>query len=677
MYFSAALLGSLGDWMGLVALQALITVLYAESPRFALFGLGGVMMARLLPSLLMGPVAGVLADRYDRKRLMVMTGVVRGLLFVFIAFAESLSTAVMLVFAVECFSLLFLAAKDSTLPVIVRRHHLTQANQLNLLIAYGTLPAGAALATAITTALTAAGFEPREATVGVLLGNAGAFFVGALLLSRLRMPVHGRRRADSGDSPGVLAELTEGVRFIQNLPLIRSLIVGVVGVFFGAGVVVTLGPEFVRTSLLRPATDWPRLMTAVGGGLALGIVTVPLLTRRFRQERLFPICMALASAMAMLIAWVPSFTWALGLGLLLGALAGLSFVMGYTLLQQYTPDDVRGKTFGAFYTVTRSSLFAALGIAPFVAGAISGSLLISGQFIRLSGVRITIFLGGLVALYFSLSAMRGMARALRETPQRQLTIPMARPKETGVFIAFEGVEGSGKSTQVKRLVETLRAEGHDLVVTREPGGPPVAERIRDVLLDPNSRGMHPRTEALLYAAARAEHVRRVVLPGLEADKVVVCDRFIDSSLAYQGVARDLGEDDVLEINRWAVEGVLPDVVVLLDLDAEEGLRRVRERHLRQQQERNAGARTLRLGPSWRDQGAADRLEQEGLEFHRKVATGYRRLAKRDRGRFVVIDATGAPDEVARQVRAALHPWLHLPDRRGDVESPSSREAGSA
>jgi dTMP kinase len=661
-----------------VALQALISVLYSENPRFALFGLGWIMMARLLPSLIMGPVAGVLADRYDRKRLMVVTDLVRGALFILVAFSESLTTLFLLTFAVECFSLLFLAAKDSTLPVIVRRRHLTQANQLNLLLAYGTLPAGALLATAITTALLAGGFAPREATVGVLLFNAGSFFVGAALLSRLQLPEHGRRSTGSGETPGLIEELREGVRFIRDLPLIRSLIVGVVGVFFGAGVVVTLGPEFVRSSLGQPPTDWPRLMTAVGLGLVVGIVTVPLATRRVRQERLFPITMALAGAMAMIIATVPSFIWALTLGTLLGAAAGLSFVMGYTLLQQHTPDPMRGKTFGAFYTVTRTSLFAALGIAPFIAGAISGSMVINGQFLRLSGVRITIFLGGLVALYSSLSAMRGIGRALRSTESGQLTIPSPSVDLAGLFIAFEGVEGSGKSTQVRRLVATLQEEGLDVVVTREPGGPPVAERIRDVLLDPNSGDMDPRTEALLYAAARAEHVRRVVAPALEQGKVVVCDRFIDSSLAYQGFARELGDSDVLEINRWAVEGVLPDIVVLLDVDVDEGLRRVRERTTKRAAESSRAdqPRPLRLKDAWRDQAATDRLEAESPEFHHRVAAGYRELARRDRGRFVIVDGTADADTVARQIRVALHPWLTLPNR---VPPPADAEpeAGSA
>lgn len=656
--------------------------LYSQNPRFALFGLGGIMMARLLPSLIIGPVSGVLADRYDRKRLMVVVDLVRGVLFVFVAFSTSLTTLFTLTFAVECLALLFLSSKDATLPVIVRKRTLTQANQLNLLLAYGTLPAGAVLATATTTVLVSLGFDTRDATVAVLLLNAVSFFVAALLMLRLRLPERVARSRDVEHPPGVLDELREGARFIRGLPIVRSLILGVVGVSFGAGVVVTLGPEFVSTSLGRPATDWPRLMTSVGVGLVAGIVAVPALTRRFSMERVFPVCLAATGAIAAIIAALPSFGWALAFGAVLGAAAGLSFVMGYTLLQVHTTDEVRGRTLAAFYTTTRIALFSALGVAPFLASAITGSLFLNGRFLRLSGIRITLFLGAMVALYAALGSMRGMYRALAQREAEadgglHMRRPSSLERTGGLFIAFEGIEGAGKSTQVRALVEALQTEGCDVVVTREPGGPPVAERVREILLDPNSAGMAPRTEALLYAAARAEHVRTVVAPALDAGKIVICDRFVDSSLAYQGFARDLGEADVLEINRWAVGGVMPDVVVLLDLDADEGLRRIRERAARGSRSGRSGLRPLRLSdePHWREQSVPDRLESEGVEFHRRVAGGYRELARRDRGRFVVIDAAADPETVARQVRAALHPWVTLPSRVPEDGS-AVREGGS-
>ena len=644
-----------------MALQALVVSLSTPGSRSGLFALGGIMMARLLPGLLIGPVAGVLADRYNRKRLMVGTDVARAAIFVGIAFSGNLPTLFTLTFVVECLSLLYMSSKDASLPSIVGREHLEQANQLNLLVGYGTLPLGAVMATAVTIPLRAAGLDPGDATKVAIILDALTFLVAALLVASVRFPPM-PRRAPGEEAPGILAELRKGMESIAGMPLVRSLIMGVVGVAFGAGVVVTLGPEYVRTSLGRASTDWFTMMTAVGVGLVGGIMSTGLVTRRVRRERVFPAALAATGGIVMIVATLPSFEIALVAAAFLGAAAGLSFVTGYTLLHHATPDDVRGKTFAAFYTGTRLSLFAALGIAPFLAGAIGQATLIVGrQVISTSGVRITILAGGFVALLSALRAGGGMARATATAvePDRSVSFPRdaAGPRAGGLFVALEGVEGSGKSTQIKLLARTLEAEGYEVVTTREPGGSPVAERIRSVLLAPDE-AMHPRTETLLYAAARAEHVERVIRPALEAGKVVLCDRYVDSSLAYQGFARGLGDSDVGEISRWAMEGVHPDVVVLLQLDPEEGLRRVAERTRRAERAEDGVLRLDTSGRAAAPQGL-DRLEAEGAAFHRRVADAYLELARRDRARYVVIDATAESGTVARQVRTGLHPWLPL------------------
>jgi dTMP kinase len=672
LWFFSAFGSGLGDWTGLVALQVLVTQLSERGSRLALFALGGIMMARMLPSLLVGPVAGVLADRYDRKRLMVVTNLVRGSLFVPIAFSTDLIALFALTFVVECFSLLFLSAKDASLPVIVRKDHLTQANQMNLLVTYGTLPLGALSATlmiGIAALLRDAGLTGANATVLALLVNAGTFLVSAALISRIRMPEHGRRATVEGDGPGFVEEFKEGLRFISGLPMIRSLILGVVGVFFGGGVVISLGPAFVGTSLGGADTDWFTLMASVGVGLVGGIVAVAPIVRRFPKEKVFPLALAATGGIATVMATLPTLEVTLAVGFALGFAAGLGFVTGYTLLHEYTDDEVRARTFAAFYTGTRMAMFLALGLAPFVAGLIGTGRLVLGEFdVQMSGVRLVILLGGLVALYSAIRAGRGMYKALADAQDDQVRLPFDETDAgAGLFIAFEGVEGAGKSTQVRALVERLEAEGHEVVLTREPGGPPVAERIRGVLLDPNGGDMSARTEALLYAAARAEHVEKVVQPALESGKVVVCDRFIDSSLAYQGYARGLGESDVYQINRWAIGGLLPDAVVLLYLDPEEGMERVAERARRD--------RPRHLRPAGSGEGpdaVGDRIENEGLEFHRAVAEGFLEIAKRDRRRFCIVDASADAETVARQVRSALHPWLPLPKATGGTSGEDRR-----
>ena len=199
----------------------------------------------------------------------------------------------------------------------------------------------------------------------------------------------------------------------------------------------------------------------------------------------------------------------------------------------------------------------------------------------------------------------------------------------GRFIAFEGGEGCGKSTQAARFAESAGA-----LLTREPGGTAVGERVRRILLDPDVGGVSPRAEALLMAAARAQHVDEVIAPALEAGRDVVTDRFTGSSLAYQGHGRGLDVAAIEQLSDWATDGLVPDVIVLLDVPPEEA----------------RGRRAL-------EGRAADRLEAEGDAFHDRVAAGYRALAQADPARWLVVDGVGSVDEVARRVRAAVEKVL--------------------
>lgn len=200
-----------------------------------------------------------------------------------------------------------------------------------------------------------------------------------------------------------------------------------------------------------------------------------------------------------------------------------------------------------------------------------------------------------------------------------------------IFVTFEGGEGSGKSTVLKRVDSLLKEEGYQTVVSREPGGTPISEEIRGVILDRKNTNMDPRTEALLYAASRRQHLVEKVWPALKEGKIVLCDRFLDSSLAYQGGARGLGIDQILEVNQYATEGFLPALTLLFDIEPAKGLARIAANQGRE----------------------VNRLDLEKLCFHEGVRATFLSLAKRFSDRYIVLDASLPLEEVVANAYKAI------------------------
>jgi dTMP kinase len=206
------------------------------------------------------------------------------------------------------------------------------------------------------------------------------------------------------------------------------------------------------------------------------------------------------------------------------------------------------------------------------------------------------------------------------------------PERRGLFITFEGPDGSGKSTQARLLAQRLRGEGRAVVESVEPGGTPIGQQIRRILLDPANKELAPTAELLLMFAARAQNVEQWILPALQQGHIVISDRFTDSSIAYQGAGRGLGRDRVLELDRIACRGVVPDLTICIDLDTETGL-----------------ARALARG------GMETRLEEQAIEFHHKVREAYHELARSEPQRFRLIDGRGTPDAIAAKVWEQVTP----------------------
>lgn len=202
----------------------------------------------------------------------------------------------------------------------------------------------------------------------------------------------------------------------------------------------------------------------------------------------------------------------------------------------------------------------------------------------------------------------------------------------GLFITFEGPDGCGKTTQIERLKNFLTSKGYEVVLTREPGGTPTSEKIRSIILDPDNKEESGVTEALLFAASRAQHVAEKIKPALHEGKIVLCDRFMDSSIAYQAYARGLGQD-VITINLFAIQGCSPDLTIFLDLDPIVGQKRQIER------------------------GKLDRLEQEGLAFQQKVYEGYQELIKNNPDRIKVVNADRDPDSIEKDIACLIQNLL--------------------
>jgi dTMP kinase len=215
--------------------------------------------------------------------------------------------------------------------------------------------------------------------------------------------------------------------------------------------------------------------------------------------------------------------------------------------------------------------------------------------------------------------------------------------ESGLLITFEGPEGSGKTTQIRRLQGWLEGRGHTVHVTREPGGTPIGDAIRAVLLDPHYREMSPEAEALLFSAARAQHVDQVIRPGLAEGITVLCDRYADSTMAYQGYGRGLDLASLRAITAFAIRGAVPDLTVYLDVLAAAGLERKQQG----------------------DQAEWNRMEREALSFHERVRLGFLQMAAQEPHRWLVVDASQPPDQVQEAIRSGVMQRLEVGDEAGD------------
>jgi dTMP kinase len=649
-------LSSLGDWLGLLALTAMANML-ADGYAAQNYAIAGVLLLRVLPAIVIGPLAGYMADRLDRKTTLVWGDYLRGLLFLTIPVVGTLWWVFVVTVLVEAISLVWGPAKDATVPNLVARHQLESANQISLATTYGSAVPAAALFSLLTVLDRVApglmGVFERGAVDVALYLNGVSFIVSGVVIASLHAIPRGP--ADVHGEGNMVAAVLQGWSYVMGTRLVRGLVLGMVGAFAAGGVVVGLARTFV-SDLGAGDAGYGVLFGAVFVGMASGLWRGPRVLSRVSRRRVFGATLTGCGLVLFPLALVPHLEIVAALAVVVGFLAGAAWVTGMTLLGLEVPDQLRGRTFAFVASAVRLALALVLALAPLLAGTIGvvafGPENAAGeQLFTYRGAAVTILLAAVLMTIVGVLSYRQMDDHEGPSLLTDLGQTLTHPAKgayspTGCFVALEGGEGAGKSTQARRLEAWLGQEGYDVLLTHEPGDTEIGQKLRRIVLDPATGSMSDRTETLLYAADKAEHVERVVMPALARGAVVVTDRYVDSTLAYQGAGRSLVDEEVERIARWATGDLRPHLTVLLDLDPQAGLTRFEER---------------------------DRIEGESAEFHERVREMFLRLAASDPDRYLVVDARRSPDEIEAVVRERLEPLLGGAVRRGGAPVAGTRE----
>ena len=647
--WNSMVFSSIGDWLGLLATTAMAAQLSGGSYATANFAIAGVFIARLLPAVFLGPLAGVIADRFDRRRLMVTMDVLRGALYISIPIVHTYFWLYAAMILVECLSLFWSPAKEASVPNLVPKEKLENANQVSLLAAYGTAPIAAVLFSLLTLfggALAAISpLIPTDSVYISLYINGLSFFYAAWTIRGLKEIPKGAATSSESDE-NIGRSLIQGWKAVSSSKIIRGLIVGMVGAFSAAGAVIGLARTFVG-DLGGGDAAYGLLFAAVFTGLALGIGFGPRFFAQFSRRRLFGASLAIAGFFLILLALIANLVISIFIVVILGAFSGICWVTGFTMLGMEVNNEVRGRTFAFVQSLIRITLVAVLAAAPIVAATI-GTINYDFYNVKLeyNGAQITILIAGAIALAIGILSYRQM----KDRPQVSLWSDVLAAMQgelgaitgqstDGVFISFEGGEGTGKSTQSKLLADWLRQEGEEVVLSFEPGGTDLGKELRKILLGHQTGAINPRAEALLYAADRAHHVEAVIRPALARGEVVINDRYMDSSIAYQGAGRILVPSEVARINRWATETLYPTLTILIDLPAVIGLGRLQ---------------------------SLDRLEAEPVEFHERVRQEFLQLALLDPERYLVVDGTMSVQEIHESIIARV---AELPQLKRNANNP--------
>ncbi|WP_300015117.1 MFS transporter [Pseudonocardia sp.] len=615
-----------GEWLSLLALSALATQL-TSGYQAQSFALGGVVATKLLPALVLGPLAGALADKFDRRRVMVVCDVLRFGLFVSIPLVGSLAWLFVAVFLIEICAMFWIPAKDAAVPNLLRRpDQIETANQLALVVTYGV---AVLLASGLFTVLSSAGSTlggdaGETATLHLALAITGSAYLVMAITVWFGIPeISGRSDGRREIAPGVLTLLRDGARFVADTPLVRGLVAGIVGAFAAGGTVVGSATLYA-TSLGGGNAAYGILFASVFAGLATGMGAAPRMARRIPHNRLFGAAIVAAGLALVLVAVAPHLFVAIAAVGLVGGFAGIAFLTGLTIIGTAVADGIRGRIVAFVQSIVRLTLLGSMALVPLVVGLVSTQRVdLLGRSFLIDGTRIVMLAGGLVAAVVGMLAYRQMDDRRTEPMLPDLLAALRRgdPREgSGVLIAVEGAPAEQTAEQATLLATALRAAGHTVVELGESGRD--RERWTAAIREAALGGA--RAKALAAAAVRADLVERVIRPGLAQGAVVVVDRFLVSPLVQFGVAA--GDVDPRELDSlvlWATGRLRPDVSVMLD----------------------------RAAPA--DAASPGMPGEEHLRVQRLLT----RMAAAEPHHYVVVEAEGTPDEVAARVLAGIGPML--------------------
>jgi dTMP kinase len=660
-------LSSLGDWLSILALTELAANL-TKSGVAQNSAVGGVWVVTLLPALLLGPIAGAIADKFDRRITMIVGDIVRGALFLSIPLFPNLTWIFVAKFLAGVTSQFWNPACAASVPNLVPRDKLERANALSQLMTYGTAPLAAGVFALLAWGANGLGhvapvFKTNNVDLALYF-NGASYLVSAITVYFLRQ-IGKREQSGPISVPSTAKAVWEGWRFIRRTPVVRGLVIGMLGAFSAAGVVVGLAVPYIKSTLHGGSAGWALVFASIFVGMAVGMgFGSRLFGQQFSRRRLFGVMLTASAVPLALIGLVPNLDLLVVFVLLMGFTSGIAYPIGFTIVGLEVDDDTRGRVFAFFQSTIQVILLAVIAVAPFIAGGLTAAIeAITGSkngdvhvwhiTYASAGQNLLFLLSALLVAYVGvksfrelddrkgvplvedlMGALRGEDLAPTAAQQAAAVAAAALAADNGLFIAFEGGDGAGKTTQGRLLAIWLREQGFDVVTTQEPGATKIGMRLRALLLDTNNAGMSSYCEALLYAADRAEHVATVIEPALAKGAVVITDRYIDSSLAYQGAGRGLRTDEVARLNRWATGGRVPDLTILLDMPPEAGL--------------------------GRNTASADRLESESLEFHRRVRAGFLALARADPSRYLVLDATRPPEAIFPEIKDHIQDILPDP-----------------